>query len=126
MPTDNPKSDTDSVSMFTLLGGPIDDDVFFELMKNPQRRFIFQYLLAEKETKLVALAKEITTHEHGCQVDDLEEADWRQVYVALSQTHLPKMDQAGLLEYNSEYGVICLDETSVAMKDVLNQSGLID
>lgn len=39
---------------FSILDGPISDDVFFELMKNRKYRF-FQYLLAEKEITLITL-----------------------------------------------------------------------
>ncbi|MFC7213076.1 hypothetical protein ACFQO4_03140 [Saliphagus sp. GCM10025334] len=111
--------------LFSLFDGPIGDDVFFELMKNPQRRFIFQYLLEKKETTLVALAREISAHEHGYQVDDLEEGDWKRAYVALEQTHLPKMDDVDLLDYEPDQGVICLAENSERMKDELNRDDIV-
>lgn len=110
---------------FSILDGPISDDVFFELMKNPRCRFVFQYLLDEKDTTLETLSKEMASYEHGCSTDEVPKDSQKSAYVALYQTVLPRMDDVDLIDYSPDHGVVCLAENSVAMKEELNRSDII-
>ncbi|WP_394345825.1 DUF7344 domain-containing protein [Halegenticoccus tardaugens] len=92
-------------------------DVIFELLKNRRRRDILRYLLStERTVTLSELAEQIAAWENDIEVRELGSDQRKRVYVALYQTHLPKMDDAGIIDYDQDRGNITLSENA----DLLN------
>ncbi len=88
-------------------------DVIFELLKNRRRREVLQYLLESEETvTLGELAEQIAAWENDIDVAALSSDQRKRVYVALYQTHLPKMDDAGIIEYDQDRGLIDLSDNA--------------
>ncbi|AFZ74671.1 DUF7344 domain-containing protein [Natronobacterium gregoryi] len=88
-------------------------DVIFELLKNRRRREVLAYLLEAEETvTLGELAEQIAAWENDTSVNALSSDQRKRVYVALYQTHLPKMDDAGIVEYDQDRGLISLSENA--------------
>ncbi|WP_226007318.1 DUF7344 domain-containing protein [Natrinema salinisoli] len=88
-------------------------DVIFELLKNRRRREVLAYLLEADETvTLGELAEQIAAWENETEVDALSSDQRKRVYVALYQTHLPKMDDAGIVEYDQDRGLISLADNA--------------
>lgn len=88
-------------------------DVIFELLKNRRRRQVLSYLLDANETvTLSELAEQIAAWENDTDVTALSSDQRKRVYVALYQTHLPKMDDAGIIEYDQDRGLITLSENA--------------
>ncbi|MFP8952577.1 ArsR family transcriptional regulator [Natrialbaceae archaeon A-arb3/5] len=88
-------------------------DVIFELLKNRRRREVLAYLLEAEETvTLGELAEQIAAWENDTEVNALSSDQRKRVYVALYQTHLPKMDDAGIVEYDQDRGLISLSENA--------------
>ena len=88
-------------------------DVIFELLKNRRRREVLQYLLETEETvTLGELAEQIAAWENDTEVTALSSDQRKRVYVALYQTHLPKMDDAGIIEYDQDRGLIDLSDNA--------------
>ncbi|WP_255171674.1 DUF7344 domain-containing protein [Natrononativus amylolyticus] len=88
-------------------------DVIFELLKNRRRREVLQYLLEAEETvTLGELAEQIAAWENDTDVNALNSDQRKRVYVALYQTHLPKMDDAGIVEYDQDRGLITLADNA--------------
>lgn len=73
------------------------DDSIFELLSNERRRRLLCLLsLAGGSADLRELARWIAAAETGGTVDD--RSYWR-VYVSLTQTHVPKLEGFGVVEY---------------------------
>ncbi|WP_090614754.1 DUF7344 domain-containing protein [Natrinema salaciae] len=88
-------------------------DVIFELLKNRRRREVLAYLLEADETvTLGELAEQIAAWENDTEVNALSSDQRKRVYVALYQTHLPKMDDAGIVEYDQDRGLISLSDNA--------------
>ncbi|WIV67053.1 DUF7344 domain-containing protein [Natrialbaceae archaeon AArc-T1-2] len=88
-------------------------DVIFELLKNRRRREVLTYLLEADDTvTLGELAEQIAAWENDTDVNALSSDQRKRVYVALYQTHLPKMDDAGIIEYDQDRGLIELSDNA--------------
>jgi DNA-binding transcriptional ArsR family regulator len=93
--------------------GRLSKDVIFELLKNRRRREVLAYLLEADETvTLGELAEQIAAWENDTDVKALSSDQRKRVYVALYQTHLPKMDDAGIVEYDQDRGLITLADNA--------------
>ncbi|NKE37607.1 ArsR family transcriptional regulator [Natronococcus sp. JC468] len=93
--------------------GRLSKDVIFELLKNRRRREVLTYLLEADETvTLGELAEQIAAWENDTDVNALSSDQRKRVYVALYQTHLPKMDDAGIVEYDQDRGLITLADNA--------------
>ncbi|THE64854.1 ArsR family transcriptional regulator [Salinadaptatus halalkaliphilus] len=93
--------------------GGLSKDVIFELLKNRRRREVLAYLLeAEDTVTLGELAEQIAAWENDTDVNALSSDQRKRVYVALYQTHLPKMDDAGIVEYDQDRGLISLSDNA--------------
>ncbi|OAQ54447.1 hypothetical protein HTG_02545 [Natrinema mahii] len=94
-------------------GERLSKDVIFELLKNRRRREVLTYLLEADETvTLGELAEQIAAWENDTDVNALSSDQRKRVYVALYQTHLPKMDDAGIVEYDQDRGLISLSDNA--------------
>ena len=88
-------------------------DVIFELLKNRRRREVLRVLLDRDETVTLGdLAEQIAAWENDTTVNALNSDQRKRVYVALYQTHLPKMDDAGIIDYDQDRGLITLSDNA--------------
>lgn len=81
-------------------------DVVFEILKNQRRRRVLQYLRDNAETELGTLAEAIAAAENETTVEELSADERKRVYIGLYQTHLPKMDDAGVVTYDQDRGTV--------------------
>ena len=80
-------------------------DVVFDILKNSRRRLVIHYLIEEEpETTLSDLAEHIAALENEKTVQALSSDERKRVYVCLYQCHLPKMDDAGIIDFESDRG----------------------
>lgn len=84
----------------------LEKDVVFELLKNHRRRNVLTHIRDHGETALGDLAEAIAAEENDTTVTDLSADERKRVYIGLYQTHLPKMDGAGVVEYDQNRGVV--------------------
>lgn len=83
----------------------IASDVAFEILKNRRRRRTLKVLTEREElTTLSELAEEIAAWENGIDRQAITSDQRKRVYVGLYQQHLPKMDDAGVIEFDQRSG----------------------
>lgn len=80
----------------------LSEDEIFDILCNRRRRQALHYLL-QKETPLTVreLSRQIAAWENDIEPEHVSSDQRRRVYVALHQTHLPAMDDANVLDYES-------------------------
>ncbi len=78
----------------------------FEVLSNQRRRFAVYAMSGTQEVSLGSLAEQIAAWENEQPVDAVSSAERKRVYTALQQSHLPKLAEAGLIEYDDRAGVI--------------------
>jgi len=82
-------------------------DVFFGLLSAKRRRDVLGYLdESGGESTLGELAEHIAASEEGIPPSQLSSKQRKRVYVALYQCHLPKMDDADVIDYNQPRGTV--------------------
>ncbi len=82
-------------------------DLVFDVLKNQRRRYALHYLKqAEDTVQLSDLAEQVAAWENDITVDAISAAERKRVYTALYQSHLPKLDDAGIVNYNQNRGIV--------------------
>lgn len=84
-------------------------DLVFEILSNTRRRMVLFYLRQYGGAVTVQkLAGEIAALENEVDVDDLSRQQRKRVYVSLYQTHIPKLEETGIVEYDDDSGEVRL------------------
>ncbi|NGM69751.1 hypothetical protein G6M89_12150 [Natronolimnobius sp. AArcel1] len=79
----------------------------FEVLRNQRRRYVLHFLKQDgRPVELGDLAQQIAAWEYETTLEGVTPAQRKRVYTTLQQTHLPKMDEAGILSFDSDEGVI--------------------
>lgn len=85
----------------------LSQDVAFDLLSNARRRFVLRQLQEGSDPiELGDLAGALAAKENGVSVEELTAQQRKRTYVSLYQTHIPKMVESGIIEYDSDSGVI--------------------
>lgn len=83
----------------------LDLDTKFELLRNRRRRIVISYLVeAGERVEMSELAEHVAAVENDTTVRALSSTERKRAYVGLYQCHLPKLADAGVIEYNSDRG----------------------
>lgn len=82
------------------------DDVF-HILQCRRRRLVLKYL-QEHDTpvKMSDVTERIAAVEHDTTVAALRSQQRQRVYIALYQSHLPKLDEEGVIEYEQSRGIV--------------------
>lgn len=95
--------------------GPSEDELF-EILSNRRRRYVVHALDQAGETmEIGAVAERVAAWENDVDESDLSYDERKRVYTALQQSHLPKMDDVGIVEYDKHRGII---EPQPGLEDV--------
>ena len=98
-----------------MTGEPSEDDLF-EVLSNRRRRFVVHALKREDApTEIGDIAEQVAAWEYDTGVDQVSYDERKRVYTALQQSHLPKMDDVGVVEYDKSRGIV---EPTGALEDV--------
>lgn len=87
----------------------ISKDDLFHLLQNGRRRAVLRYFAAhpdQEEFNMRTVAEAIAAWENETTVEQLGSDQRQRVYIALYQSHLPKLDDYGVIEYNQSRGLI--------------------
>lgn len=91
-------------------------DVVFEILHVSRRREVLHYL-EENDGKaaLDELAEFIAAKENGVEEWELTSSQRKRVYIGLYQCHLPKMDDAGVIDYDQPRGTVELEPVAAQL-----------
>lgn len=85
----------------------------FDILSNHRRRMVLYYLRRNSgPVGVQELAAEVASIENEIPVDELTDQQRKRVYVSLYQTHLLKMAEMGIIEYDKEGGSVRLSDRS--------------
>ncbi|MDF9746951.1 DUF7344 domain-containing protein [Natrinema salsiterrestre] len=80
------------------------DDVY-HLLQTKRRRDVLRYLReAEEPVRLRELAEQVAAWEQETTIDELSSDERQRVYISLYQSHLPKLDNHGIVDYDKDRG----------------------
>nr|WP_089827584.1 hypothetical protein [Halogranum amylolyticum] len=83
-------------------------DDLFHILQNQRRRRVLKYLQAtdKERVDMRDVAEQVAAWEHDTTLRQLTSDERQRVYIALYQSHLPKLDEKGIVEYNQSRGVV--------------------
>lgn len=94
-------------------------DELFDLMSNHRRRYTVHYLRREDgPVSLSDLAEHVAAWELEKDVEELTSSERKTVYTSLQQTHLDRLDDAGIVTY--ENGTIELSDHATEIEFYLD------
>ena len=84
----------------------------FEVLSNERRQCILHYLKrqGDRRVELRELVDHVAAWENNTTLDELDSDERKRVYTALRQSHLPKLENAGVIEYEHMRGEVELKE----------------
>jgi DNA-binding transcriptional ArsR family regulator len=89
----------------------LSQDEVFEVLKSPRRRYALYYLRQEGgETQLSDLTEQVAAWENETTPAALSTEQRKRVYISLYQTHLPKLDEANIVDYDRDEGIVRLGD----------------
>lgn len=101
----------------------LSQDVVFDILSSPRRRYVLYFLRTTDEpVQLTDLAEQVAAWENDTEPENITEQQRKRVYVSLYQTHIPRLDEAGVIEYDKESGNIALSEDATDIDEYLGSS----
>lgn len=111
---DQPEAETEERQSLSL-------DIVFEILRNERRLLVLHYLRDnDGEATLGQLAEHIAALENDTTVTALNAQQRKRVYVGLYQCHLPKMDDAEVIDFNQSRGTIELRDSAERLESYLD------
>lgn len=91
----------------TTSGPDLSEDDLFELLSNERRRFTVHALKRpEAPRDLGSLAEQVAAWEYDIDIVEVDAKKRKRVYTSLQQSHLPKMDSVGVVNFNKNRGTV--------------------
>jgi len=85
----------------------VSTDDLFDVLSNPRRRYAVHLLKHhEQNVALGTMATQIAAWENDIDIAEVNGTERKRVYTALQQSHLPKMDQLGVVNFNKRCGTV--------------------
>lgn len=108
-------------------GEEFDRDELFHLLQNERRRRALDYLRGkEGSVRMRDIVDHVAAAEHDTTPEALRSDERKRVHIALYQSHLPKLDQAGVLEYNQDRGIVTRTERAAELDRFLAAGAVAD
>jgi hypothetical protein len=95
-------------------------DTVFSMLSNRRRRLAIYYLGDREEPARVReMATQLAVWENGVPESKLNYQQRKRVYTSLHQTHLPKLDESGFVEYDRDRKTVALTPRAETLRTYL-------
>jgi len=85
----------------------LDEDQIYHLLQNERRRNVLRYLYDEDgQVSMREIAEQVAAWENDSTVQAITSDERQRVYIPLYQSHLPKLDEEGIIEYDQSRGTV--------------------
>ena len=101
-------------------GTPLSDDAFDVLSNARRRRVLIHLFEADEPATLAGLSRSVAAWENGIDEEGVTSRQRKRVYTALRQSHLPKMDRAGVIDYDTDRGSVELTDEAAELRTYLD------
>lgn len=96
-------------------------DEFFHALQAERRRHTLRYLLEnDGPVEVAELAEWITSHQHGAIEAVPDSEAYQRTYLSLYQSHLPKLDGLGLVDYDQASETVASTGTTACIEPYLD------
>lgn len=99
----------------------LSQDLIFDILSSPRRRYMLYYLRTHGgHAEVTELAKQVAAWEYETDPSQLDDQQQKRVYVSLYQTHIPKLDDVGIISYDKDAGVVELTDRAADVEGFLS------
>jgi putative lipase involved disintegration of autophagic bodies len=86
----------------------ISKDAAFHLLQNSRRRAVLRYLIDNDDDvySMREVTEQVAAWENDTTIAELTSNERQRVYIALYQSHLPKLNETNIIEYNRDRGTL--------------------
>lgn len=99
----------------------LNSDQIFEILSSQRRRMVLYYLRRHGGSATMSeLADQIAAWENDTEIDEMTSQQRKRVYVSLYQTHLPKLADTNLVDYDADEGDVRLTDRATEMDAFLS------
>lgn len=82
-------------------------DMIFEVLRNERRRYALRHLATvEDEVAFGDLVDQVAAEEHDAELGAVDSGTRKAVYTSLYQSHLPKLEDMGVISYDGQSGPV--------------------
>lgn len=104
----------------------IDLDGAFQILSNGRRRFVVRHLAEHDDGEGVSIgtlsrARAVEESNAKTEPHEINSTERQRVYIPLYQGHLPKMDEAGIVDYDKRRGQVHATEALFPLAELLSQ-----
>lgn len=78
----------------------------FDMLSNARRRYVLLYLQQRAAASIRELSRDLAAWENDVDVGAVSSKQRKRVYTALHQTHLPRLDEYGVVTYDRDRGEV--------------------
>lgn len=98
----------------------------FAALTNQRRRYILYYLRDNDQAQTNELATQIVSWEQDIPLKDVPSEEAEQVQVNLVHSHLPKLEDYGLVEYDRRSETVCYTYPPALLDEALELTASIE
>ncbi|WP_458210688.1 DUF7344 domain-containing protein [Haladaptatus sp. NG-SE-30] len=96
------------------------EDQIYHLLQNERRRNVLRYLHnVDEQVEMRDIAEQVAAWENDTTVQALSSSERQRVYIPLYQSHLPKLDEEGVIEYDQSRGTVRKNPAADLLYDYL-------
>ena len=103
---------------------PLTRETVFSLLSNERRRQTLRHLWESPESDIGELSRELAAWENDVPVNQITYKQRKRVYTSLRQSHLPKLDDAGVVDYDRDRGTVVLTSEASVLEAYLDGKGV--
>ena len=107
-------------------GGHSLTERIFGALANKRRRYVLYYLQDHNHMDVETLAHQIAAWEEDLPIEDVPEDVYESVLTNLLHSHLPKLADYGLIEYDARSGTIRYTDVPPLLEEALSLIVLVD
>lgn len=90
----------------------ITTDELFTTLSNRRRRYVLHYMKQHTDAvPMRDISEQLAAWENGVEAGTVNPRQRKRIYTALHQTHLPKMDRLGIVDYDRNRGTVRITDS---------------
>jgi hypothetical protein len=92
---------------------------YLEIISSKRRRYVLYALQSKNKATFEEITERVATWETEIPSEELDERTKQNIRVNLHHSHLPKLEDAGIIGYNHQSGTLCLRDLSGTTENLL-------
>lgn len=100
--------------------GRLESEEIFDILSNSRRRVVLQHLQdTDNRSDLRTLTERVAAWENDVAPEKITNKQRMRAYTALRQSHLPKMDEKGIIEFDPDRGTVELEQHAAEVDEYI-------